>query len=367
MLVAFAAPAAAEDLRPPKGDHWVALASSRDADTVIGIARLYGEGARVVVARDDWKAAVLDPRPGSLDAIRADAPWPGLPADALLSEGGNYRQTLWQPSDARLAETTIRPNSSATVRYGRFTVTLTRSARDDQAEMHLVGREKGKVLFDVHHLFDGDSDSESTLTLAELDPGNGHPEVVFDVYTGGAHCCMDTAVLTERTPGKWSVIDLGSSDGGILLEDVDEDGSSEILSQDDGFLYVFAPYSSSRRPLVISQLRDGEIDDISASDAALPRQRQTLAGMEFEADKVSPDLWHDNGFLAAWVATKALLGEGLEALRKADRLHTEDPDFGVDVCTTGAALENCPQGKTRRLPFAEGVRQVLNERGYPLD
>lgn len=367
MLATFALPAAAEDFRPAKGSHWVALASSRDADTAIGIARLYGDAARVVLSRNGWYAAVLDPRPGTIDAIRADAPWPGLPADALLSEGGNYRQTIWQPSDARLAEATVHPNGQATVRSGGLTVSITRSSREDSAEMRLVGRERGKLLFDVRHRFEGDSDSESKLTLAELDFGNGHPEVLFDVYTGGAHCCMETAVLTEREGGKWSLVDLGTSDGGIWLEDVDGNGTAEIMSQDDGFLYVFAPYSNSRRPLIIAEIRDGEIDDISADDSVLPRQRQALAGMEYEASKVSPELWHDNGFLAAWVATKALLGEGAEALHEAGRLHTEDPDFGIDVCANGASLDNCPQNKRRRLPFVDGLRQLLGERGYPLD
>src|SRR5262245_38585526 len=43
----------------------------------------------------------------------------------------------------------------------------------------------------------GFADPPVSVQIAELDPSNSHPEVVVSFYTGGAHCCSDTSVVTS--------------------------------------------------------------------------------------------------------------------------------------------------------------------------
>jgi hypothetical protein len=365
--VAASSADAAESFTPPAGTAWVAIASSKDIATAVGIARLYGDGARVVAAKKGWYAAVLDPLPGTLDEIRQNISWPGLPKDARLSNGTNYRETVWQPAVVEASATAVRPGTKGSVRMGDLAVTLQRWNSDENAEVRVIGRERGKVLFDIRHTFEGDSPAEANLQLVELDPGNSHPEVLFDIFTGGAHCCTATVALSEAGDGEWRKTDLGASNGGIQLEDVDGDGEAEILTMDDSFLYLFAPYSNSRRPLVIEQLRDGEIKDVSGDQAFVGRQVEFTRGMEFEADEIAPENWHDTGFLAAWVASKTLIGEGDDAWRKMLGLYRENPEFGVDECLVDAKLEDCPPDKLHRLSFPDGLKRHLVDHGYPIE
>ena len=67
----------------------------------------------------------------------------------------------------------------------------------------------------------GFADPPVGVQIAELDGGNPYPEVVVSFYTGGAHCCSATSVLTASPDGsKWTTVDLGQFDGGPLLATV---------------------------------------------------------------------------------------------------------------------------------------------------
>src|SRR4030042_1307960 len=52
-----------------------------------------------------------------------------------------------------------------------------------------------------------------SVQIAEIDPGNSYPEVVVSFYTGGAHCCSDTSVVTSSTDGStWKTVNIGQYD-----------------------------------------------------------------------------------------------------------------------------------------------------------
>ena len=42
----------------------------------------------------------------------------------------------------------------------------------------------------------GSGSSEAVLQVLEMDPSNPYPEVLLSTFTGGAHGCNDTRVLT---------------------------------------------------------------------------------------------------------------------------------------------------------------------------
>jgi len=44
----------------------------------------------------------------------------------------------------------------------------------------------------------GIPDTPVSVQIAELDPGNSYPEVVVSFFTGGAHCCSATSVVTAN-------------------------------------------------------------------------------------------------------------------------------------------------------------------------
>src|SRR3990170_5309947 len=53
----------------------------------------------------------------------------------------------------------------------------------------------------------GFADPPVSVQIAEIDPGNQYPEVVVSFYTGGAHCCSDTSVITSSADGSaWQTV-----------------------------------------------------------------------------------------------------------------------------------------------------------------
>ena len=98
---------------------------------------------------------------------------------------------------------------------------------------------------------------------------SGGRSVIFAVYAGGAHCCMQIVAATERGNG-WVTDDLGSVDGDtVRLEDLDGDGIFEMPQFDGRFNYTFDAYAFSFPPQQVIKSKDG----IGYDDSANPKWR----------------------------------------------------------------------------------------------
>jgi hypothetical protein len=103
--------------------------------------------------------------------------------------------------------------------------------------------------------------------------GEGHPEVVFHTYTGGAHCCFSTIVYDlGETP--WKVLETPLSNCGSAFEDLDGDGVPEVVTCDDLFAYVYCAFAGS--PAVRVVLR---YDPTQGYVPASPDFADTYAGI----------------------------------------------------------------------------------------
>lgn len=204
-----------------------------------------------------------------------------------------------------------------------------------------------------------------------MDPNNPHPEIVFSSYTGGAHCCSDTRIITSSKNGtKWQEIEVGSFDGAPLAArdvdsdgrfEVDSDGRFEMVVRDNRFLYAFGCYACSAAPLQILQLRGRSINNVSADKAFVEAHRTSLAGMIKSYSDGNPE---SNGFLAGYVGQKIRLGEGAEAF--ARKYYDKTTDWGLESCSVALdANSNCP-GEVLRLSFPDALKRFLDEAGYPL-
>jgi hypothetical protein len=271
----------------------------------------------------------------------------------------------------RLAETSVQvqidsknlePRSlslrgvTARVRHIKLRDGMTRALVDVSAGDRRVGRLVGE---------------ESPITwthlqIAEMDKGNGFPEVILSTYSGGAHCCSRTRVLTAGSNGeRWKSVDLGWRDGGLLsAKDLDLDGYAEFLTIDNRFLYRFASYAGSVAPLQIFRLAGLRFQDATREPGFRHILRDHVAKLDRQLLEIRRQPGGSvNGFLAGYVAAKSLLGEHEEAWKIMLELHDRRDDWGLSECIIRAPRGECLKNRNHGT-FPEALQAFLKGAGY---
>ena len=198
--------------------------------------------------------------------------------------------------------------------------------------------------------------------IARLDPTSPFPQVVVTHNTGGAHCCAETTAVTFAD-GRWQQVSVGTFDGsGASIEDLNGDGAAEFVTRDNSFLYAFAPYAGSYAPPLVLRLAGNQIKNVTRTAEFQRWIRQVLLAQQGLADA---DMWHQNGFLAAWVAQKALVGEGADAWRLMLQNYDGNSDWILTDCTVPIPRDAaCPEVDQRRIDFPTALKKHLETEGY---
>ena len=146
------------------------------------------------------------------------------------------------------------------------------------------------------------------LSIRQLD-GTGPPEVVFNLFSGGAHCCSTTWIYTgaRRVVQQWG-------HAPPVLRDVDGDGVPEFHGFDSRFAYAFGPFATSDFPSKVWRYTGAAVIDVTRSFPA-----EVQAGMAQEYARyqtaVSSNLAYAvRGALAAYAADGYTLGQGDQAI-----------------------------------------------------
>ncbi len=367
-LAALCTAASAGPLQLDGRHRWVAVFSTQSLDAAIGVARLYeGQSSRVVRSKNGWLGVVFGPvEAANIDSFRAQyQSWPNLPDDALLSRGSTYIETLWEPPQPSHIVTEEFKSDLVGLRDGSLEIQARKVTTGDyEAYFVVTGSTRADHLFQISTPTAPSSDYGSEMSIVRLDRSTPFPQVVVSVFSGGAHCCTSSWIISQNATGVWTSTAIAAMDGdGVYYEDVDGDGSLEVVSSDNSFLYTFDCYACSNPPLRIWQFSDLELTDASNQPRFISRFRQEIAGMEYEA-KSDPDLWRANGFLAGWVAAKARIGEIDSAWAKMLTLYDRAPMFSVSICPDGSDQGNCPDGALRQLAFPAGLARHLEKNGY---
>ena len=201
-------------------------------------------------------------------------------------------------------------------------------------------------------------------SIAQIDLANGGREVYFTSYSGGAHCCSLVFVATE-TPKGWVAVEIGEFDGdGRYLADLDRNGSAEIASGDNRFLYQFDCYACSAAPLRIQTVRAGKLVDVSTEPQYQAAHRDWLQRIEDATP--AGDRWTSPGFIAGWVAEKIRLGEGEAAWKEFLSHWNLADDDPVETCITGKEIDDCRRSDRKMLKFPDRLKLFLEQNGYPL-
>lgn len=145
-----------------------------------------------------------------------------------------------------------------------------------------------------------------SVTVADLDR-DGEPEVLLDLYTGGAHCCSLTQVFSwDAAAGFYRPAEHLWGDPGYRLTDIDRDGRPELESADDRFAYRFQSYAFSGLPVQVWHYDHGRFLDATRAFPALVRAdaRHWLHAFQHYGPRGL-----GAGYLAAWAADESLLGK----------------------------------------------------------
>jgi hypothetical protein len=185
----------------------------------------------------------------------------------------------------------------------------------------------GQVLYDgappsVGHCeepycYPGGGTERDSVRVRDLD-GDGEPEVLLDIFSGGAHCCLWARIFSFDST-RYRSITHNFADPGYRLGDLDSDGVPEFASSDARFAYRYTSFASSWFPLRVWSY-DGEgLIDVTAAYPERIRNDAKRAWHDYRK-ALRGDTYEPRGAIAAWAADRYLLGARMNALRILRRL-----------------------------------------------
>lgn len=250
------------------------------------------------------------------------------PVNSALRAGAVRVEVRYEPIRGRTEADLERKNLSYQIFYNN------RLALRDQANTLVFGR----------------------LRLLDLDR-DGNAEVITETFSGGAHCCTTTLIYTWRG-GRFRKLDFGPVQGaGLGFEDLDGDGTVELISRDQSFYYAFSSYAGSRPPSMIFSLRNGQLVDTTRNYTRFLRSELNQMFRALEEVRAQ-GITEINGILAGYVAQKALLGEFESGWRFMLERYDRTSEDGLDI------YDNAGKRIGRYRDFPTALRAHLRRRGY---
>jgi hypothetical protein len=139
-----------------------------------------------------------------------------------------------------------------------------------------------------------------SLRVLDLD-GDSEPEVLLDLYWGGAHCCFWSNVYRysgasyQRHTHFWG-------DPFYRLADLNHDGKQEFISADGRFAYRFSAFAFSGFPIQIWSYQGGSFSDVTRRYPGLIRRDAAKHWRAY--GRLQHRHYEVGGALAAWAADK---------------------------------------------------------------
>lgn len=136
---------------------------------------------------------------------------------------------------------------------------------------------------------------------------NGRPDIVLDLYSGGAHCCSIEQIF-RYAPARRSYVKTQHNfgDPGERIVDLGHNGRLEFLTADDRFAYAFTDFAASGLPVSVLTFSGGHFHNVTRGYPALVAQDAAMWLHEFNT--VGLKYKDTLGLIAAWAADEDLLG-----------------------------------------------------------
>lgn len=192
----------------------------------------------------------------------------------------------------------------------------------------------------------------SSVHVIDLDD-TGEPNVVLDLYTGGAHCCSVEQVFTfDPGTSTYAMTEHNFGDPGARIQDLNHDRHFEFVTADDRFAYAFTDFAASGLPLQILAFSGNRFQDVTKDYPKLIRKDAATWLKAFKG--MARDHYSDSvGVIAAWAADEYRLGKSAAANRYLHR----QAKAGHLNSALGASV---PQGQK----FVTALVRFLRRHGY---
>ncbi len=150
---------------------------------------------------------------------------------------------------------------------------------------------------------------KSAVDVVDLEH-TGQPDVVLDLYSGGAHCCTVVQIFSFD-PGTMTYVktERNFGDPGVRVVDERHNGRFEFATADDSFAYEFTDYAGSALPLEILSFSNGHFSSVTGSYPKLLAKEGALY-LKFFNEDASTHYQDSVGLAAAWAADEERLGHG---------------------------------------------------------
>jgi subtilisin-like proprotein convertase family protein len=186
----------------------------------------------------------------------------------------------------------------------------------------------------------------NSVSLVDLD-GDGRPEVLLWLYSGGAHCCFSVRVFqVSGATVRRSARDFG--DPGARLKRVG--GRLLFVSADDRFAYAFTSFAASGLPVQLWRWRANRFVDVTRSHLGLVRADRD-AWWRYTKGVLRQKGGDARGLLAAWAADECLLGRRAAVRAELAKLLRAGKLSGPSEWLQGRAYVNALWKLLRKLGY----------------
>jgi hypothetical protein len=160
----------------------------------------------------------------------------------------------------------------------------------------------------------------SSLTLADL-TGDGDPEVIVDLFTGGAHCCSVSVIYGwDAATNAYRRLDQLWGDPGYSLAALPGGPAQELVTFDDRFAYAFCAYVCSAMPEQVFRYQDfGLVNVTREYPDRIRADLRALRGTLRQARRHRGEGYSIKGLLPAVCADLYLLDRGAQCRRELAR------------------------------------------------
>jgi len=136
----------------------------------------------------------------------------------------------------------------------------------------------------------------------------GSPDVVLDLYSGGAHCCsVEQVYYFDATTSRYVKVERNFGDPGARLERLGAGASDDFVTANDAFAYEFTDFAASGLPIEILRFSNHSFENVTRSFPALVTKDAARWLTAFR--EASGSHYDDTvGVVAAWAADEDLLG-----------------------------------------------------------